>query len=111
MPLVLPETVCDTPTKMKAHMELVKLDEKQSTMLTGDENDVRVLSNLFNVRYRAMSKDDLAHSNMLTLLNAQGVVKYKSKGPNQDKSMIGSLLGGNGIWCSHFLIKSSFVIS
>jgi protein SCO1/2 len=78
----------DTPEQMKAYMLKNYLDEKQWTMLAGDEIDVRVLSNLFNVKYKAMSKDELAHSNMITLLDAEGVIRFQLKGLNEDKSKI-----------------------
>lgn len=75
----------DQPKQLKAYMEKHHLDDKQWTMLNGHPDDVRMLSNLFNVRYKPMQDDQLAHSNMITLLDQQGVIQYQLKGLNQSK--------------------------
>lgn len=86
--LITLDPVRDTPDQMKEYMEKNNLDEKQWSMLAGDESDVRVLSNLFEVKYKAMSKNELAHSNMITLLNSEGVIQLQLKGLNESKEDI-----------------------
>ena len=76
----------DTPAQMKSYMQKHKLNEDLWTMLAGDPGDVRVLSNLFGVKYKPMQKRELAHSNMITLLDRTGVIQFQLKGLNTDKS-------------------------
>lgn len=62
-------------------------------MLNGDPDDVRVLSNMFNVKYKPMQNDELAHSNMITLLDNEGVIRYQLKGMGEDfEKIIGTLI-------------------
>lgn len=82
----------DTPPQMKSYMEKHQLNENQWTMLAGNPSDVRVLSNLFDVKYKAMSKNELAHSNMITLVDREGVIQYQLKGLNVNKSEIIALI-------------------
>jgi protein SCO1/2 len=78
----------DLPKQMKSYLQARNLDENQWKMLTGDESDVRILSNLFDVQYRAMSKDDLEHSNIITLIDAEGVIQLQLRGLDEDKREI-----------------------
>ncbi len=91
--LITLDPVRDTSDQMKAYMTKNHLDEQQWTMLTGDESDIRVLSNLFDVKYKAMSMNELAHSNMITLLDAEGTIRYQLKGLNENKSKLVSQIG------------------
>ncbi len=86
--LITLDPVRDTPVQMKAYMGKHGLDENRWTMLAGDPMDVRVLANLFGVKYKAMRKDQLAHSNMITLLDRDGVIQYQLKGLDVDKREI-----------------------
>ena len=70
----------DTPEVLRAYMEKNNLDEQRWTMLNGDPDDVLELSALFGVRYKPMGQSDLAHSNMITVLDDQGVIRYQMKG-------------------------------
>ncbi len=74
----------DTPEVLKAYMADKGLDESRWTMLHGDPGDVRELSAMFGVRYRPMGHDDIAHSNMITVLDTGGVIRYQMKGLNED---------------------------
>jgi protein SCO1/2 len=74
----------DTPDVMKAYMQDKRLDERRYTMLHGNPGDVREISALFGVRYRPMGSSDIAHSNMITVLDADGVIRYQMKGLSED---------------------------
>jgi len=50
------------------------------TLLTGNTNDVRDLAATLGIRYRRASADDIAHSNILTLLDADGRVAQQGTG-------------------------------
>ena len=77
----------DTPDQLHAYMQKNKLDDKQWTMLAGDPDDVRVLANIFGVKYKPMQQDEIAHSNMITLVDSDGVIQAQLKGLHQDKSL------------------------
>ena len=64
-------------------------------MLSGDADDVLELAALFGVRYKPMdSGGDIAHSNMITLLDKQGRILYQLKGLNQDFDKMLELIAG-----------------
>ncbi len=75
----------DTPSQLKKYMIKKKLNEKQWTMLIGNPDDIRVLANIFNVKYKPMQNDELAHSNVITLLDDDGVILYQLKGLSENK--------------------------
>jgi protein SCO1/2 len=78
----------DTPVVLKAYLEDKGLDPNRWTMLTGSPGDVRQLSALFGVRYRPMGTSDIAHSNMITVLDRDGVIRYQMEGLNEDLKTI-----------------------
>lgn len=78
----------DTTDQLKSYLLQHRLDESQWTMLTGHEDDVRVLSNLFGVKYKAMAKDELAHSNLITLIDTDGIIQYQMKGLGEPTDII-----------------------
>jgi len=80
----------DTPERLKAYMEKQSLDEGHWQFLHGDADDVRALSALFGVRYKPMGVSDIAHSNMLTILDQQGVIVYQMKGLGENLDTIGA---------------------
>lgn len=78
----------DTPERLKAYMKKQSLDENQWTMLHGDADDVLTLSAVFGVRYKPMGDSDIAHSNMLTILDDQGVIRYQMQGLGENLKTI-----------------------
>ena len=74
----------DTPERLQAYMEEQGLDKRGWLMLHGDADEVLGLAAMLGVRYRPMGESDIAHSNMITLLDADGVVRYQSKGLADD---------------------------
>lgn len=58
--------------------------------MSGDPDDVQPLSALFGVRYKPMGVADIAHSNMLSILDQQGVMVYQMKGLGENLATIGS---------------------
>lgn len=75
----------DSPEVLKQYMLDHDLDEQLWTMLNGNPDDVLELSALLGVRYRAMDNEakDIAHSNMITVLDRQGRIHYQMKGLNE----------------------------
>ena len=96
----------DRPEVLKRYMLEHDLDENLWTMLNGDPDDVLELSALLGVRYKPMDSEskDIAHSNMITVLDRQGRIHYQMKGLNQDLDLLMS-------WTPFVLSPSYFVLS
>ncbi|KAA9132692.1 SCO family protein [Marinihelvus fidelis] len=74
----------DTPSRMKAWLVEKDLESRDWLMLHGNPDEVLEFAAMLGVRYRPMGESDIAHSNMITLLDRQGVVRYQSKGLGDD---------------------------
>lgn len=72
----------DTPEVLQRYMKKNELNEKYWHMLNGDADDVLELAALIGVRYKPMNNasQDIAHSNMITVLDKQGRIYYQMKG-------------------------------
>ena len=72
----------DTPAVLDRYMRDHKLADRQWMMFNGDPDDVLELSALLGVRYKPMDSEgkDIAHSNMITVLDRQGRIHYQMKG-------------------------------
>ena len=72
----------DTPEVLHRYMSDHNLDTNTWTMLNGDPDDVLELSALVGVRYRPMDAEgtDIAHSNMITILDRNGRIHYQMQG-------------------------------
>lgn len=75
----------DTPKVLSRYMSDHNLDANTWTMLNGDPDDVLELSALVGVRYRPMDSEgeDIAHSNMITILDRSGRIYYQMQGLNE----------------------------
>jgi len=60
------------------------LDPSRWTLLTGSGSDVRDLAATLGVRYRRVTPEDLAHSNLITLLDREGRIVRQSSGRMDD---------------------------
>ena len=63
------------------------LDPSRWTLLTGSDADVRDLAATLDVRYRRVTPEDLAHSNLITLLDREGRVAQQSSGRMDDAAI------------------------
>jgi protein SCO1/2 len=70
----------DDPARLAMFASERGLDPKRWTLLDGSDDAVRELANVLGVQYRRLSREELAHSNALTLLDADGVVTYQHAG-------------------------------
>ena len=73
----------DTPERLKAYAAERGLDLSRWSLLTGDTKSVRTLAAILGVRYRRLSDGQFDHSNLVTLLDADGVVVYQAVGERQ----------------------------
>ena len=54
------------------------------TLLRGGADDVRELAALLGVNYAEDARGQFAHSNVITLLNAEGEIAFQHAGLKQD---------------------------
>jgi protein SCO1/2 len=73
----------DTVVRVRQYMKDKGLDEQKWQILVGSPDDVLTLSALFDVRYKPMGESDIAHSNVITLVDQQGVIRKQLKGLGQ----------------------------
>lgn len=72
----------DTPKVLNDYMKKKELNENTWQMFSGDPDDVIELSALIGVRYKPMNNEekDIAHSNMISILDKKGRIHYQMKG-------------------------------
>ena len=70
----------DDPARLAMFASERGLDAERWTLLEGPDDAVRELANVLGVQYRRLSPEELAHSNALTLVDADGVVIYQHAG-------------------------------
>ena len=82
--LVSIDTKRDTPAELAAFREKRQLANERWTLLRGGADDVRELAALLGVNYTEDSRGQFAHSNVITLLNADGEIAFQHAGLKQD---------------------------
>ncbi|MEX0892424.1 MAG: SCO family protein [Gemmatimonadota bacterium] len=75
----------DTPERLGAFAAKAGLDPERWTLLTGTDGHVRALAALLGVQYR-QAGEDFNHSNVISLLDAGGVVAHRQEGLAADNS-------------------------
>ncbi len=78
----------DTPAELGAFREKHDLAREHWTLLRGGADDVRELAALLGVNYAEDSRGQFAHSNLITLLNAEGEINYQHTGLKQDPALL-----------------------
>jgi len=78
----------DTPSALKAYRAERNLSNENWNLLAGKPEDVRELAALLGVIYREDAKGDFAHSNLITVLNADGEIVFQQPGVNIDPEVI-----------------------
>ena len=74
----------DTPAALSAYRLAHKLDDGRWTLLRGSPGEVLELGALLNVKFKKDSQGQFQHSNVITLLNADGEIAYQQLGLNTD---------------------------
>lgn len=85
--LVSFDTERDNPARLKKYAEVKNLGSDW-TLLHGDEAQVRNFSMLLKVKYNKLPNGNFAHSNVLTLLNKEGVVVAQFEGLEIDTEIV-----------------------
>ncbi|MBN8833041.1 MAG: hypothetical protein ABS68_11000 [Niastella sp. SCN 39-18] len=73
----------DTAARLKEFADLMHLD-KNWILLHGNEEAVRTLSVLLGVQFEKDANGDFSHSNLVSLLDKQGVFQYQKEGLEAD---------------------------
>ena len=76
----------DSPQILDQYLDDKNVNKNYWQALSGNAEDVLDLSALIGVRYKPMDmkSGDIAHSNMLTILDSRGVIRYQQKGLDGD---------------------------
>ena len=74
----------DNPKKLMEFSKKYHLDLKQWTLLTGTKNEIRELAMALGVQYRQNPDGSFAHSNVITLIDPDGIIRYQQTGLKQD---------------------------
>ncbi|MDZ7772180.1 MAG: SCO family protein [Balneolaceae bacterium] len=69
----------DTPGRLTQFARENDLSGEQWTLLNGNEGNVLELAAVLGVRYKRVSETDFVHSNMITVLDQEGVITYQRK--------------------------------
>ena len=77
----------DDPARLAAYARGLGLDTARWTLLTGADADVRDLAATLGVRCRRVTPEDLAHSNLITLLDREGRIVRQSSGRMDDAAI------------------------
>jgi protein SCO1/2 len=75
----------DTPAVLHAYREKMHLSPDHWTLLRGSPDDVRELAALLGVNYQKDARGQFMHSNLITVLNAEGEVVSQQTGLRGDK--------------------------
>ena len=81
----------DDPARLATFASERGLDASRWTLLDGTDDSVRELATVLGVRYRRVSPEELAHSNALTLLDADGAVAYQHAGLDAAEEVVEAL--------------------
>lgn len=74
----------DTPERLASYAASLHMDPSHWTLLSGGPDDVQALSVMLGVKIQATGDGEFAHSNRLTLLDAQGVKRGQVDGLTAD---------------------------
>ena len=78
----------DTPADLAIFREKRHLTRERWTLLRGEADDVRELAALLGVNYAEDSRGQFAHTNVITLLNADGEIAFQHTGLKQDPALL-----------------------
>jgi protein SCO1/2 len=74
----------DTPERLKKFAGQRKLDLNRWVLLHGSPNSVQELAAALGVRYKEDAQGEFDHSNVITLIDAEGVIRFQESGLGQE---------------------------
>ena len=69
----------DTPQRLNQFAMENDLTDTNWTLLNGDQGDILEVAALLGVKYKRISESDFTHSNIITVLNAEGEIAHQRK--------------------------------
>jgi protein SCO1 len=66
----------DSPGLLSAYAERSRMDTTRWVLLRGRDADVRAMAGVLDERYRRLEDGEIAHTNGITLLDRDGVVRF-----------------------------------
>jgi protein SCO1/2 len=83
----------DTPAALAEFRRKRALPTERWSLLCGAEDNVRELAALLGVNYAEDSRGQFAHTNLITLLNAEGEIAFQHTGLRQDPALLIAAIG------------------
>jgi protein SCO1/2 len=74
----------DTPEALRTYRERQQLPADGWTLLRGGADDTLELAALLGVKYKREASGQFAHSNLITILDAEGEIVYQQVGLNRE---------------------------
>lgn len=74
----------DTPPILKNAAKEFQFDLNRWTLLTGSESDIRNIAAVLSFKYKRSTPSDFAHSNIISVLDQNGVLVYQQVGIETD---------------------------
>lgn len=84
--LVSFDTERDTPLQMKKYCDKKNLDSKTWTLLRGNKTAVREMATLLGISYKKTEGEEYSHTNALTLLDPEGVIRFRQNALGSDST-------------------------
>jgi protein SCO1 len=78
----------DTPAVLAAYREKEALPLANWSLLRGSEDDARELAVLLGINYAPDARGQFAHSNVITVLNAEGEISFQQPGLRADPAAL-----------------------
>jgi len=78
----------DTPEVLARYRAKMGLDPERFTLLRGAPGDVRELAQVLGVSYGKSEGSDIAHTRLVTVLDARGEVVHQQTGVSDDKERL-----------------------
>ena len=91
--LVSFDTKRDKPESLAAFRKKETLPVTSWTLLRGAADDVRELAALLGINYAPDARGQFAHSNLITVLNAEGEIAFQQPGLNGDPAALVAAIG------------------
>jgi len=82
------DPVNDTPEKLKVFAKDNQMDDYKWLFLQGTEETVRDFANILAVKYKQISPIDFSHSNIISVFDTKGVLKYQKEGLGMENNEI-----------------------
>ncbi len=86
----------DTPEALTAFAREHSLDSTRWTLLAASEDDMRTLAAVLGVRFRPDADGEIAHSAVIAVADAEGVIRHRQLGLTQDASALVAAVSAAG---------------